>query len=120
MDSIGNLTLLNSSINRSYQNAIFPIKRKKIINLDIDSIGNLTLLNSSINRSYQNAIFPIKRKKIINLDKTSIFVPLATKNVFLKYYSSHIYRMMEWNKHDSESYIESISEKLFIFFGDNI
>lgn len=88
--------------------------------LDIDSIGNLTLLNSSINRSYQNAIFPIKRKKIINLDKTSIFVPLATKNVFLKYYSSHIYRMMEWNKHDSESYIESISEKLFIFFGDNV
>lgn len=29
VDSLGNLTLLNSSINRSYQNAIFPIKRKK-------------------------------------------------------------------------------------------
>lgn len=88
--------------------------------LDINNIGNLTLLNSSINRSYQNSIFPIKRKKIIDLDKTSIFVPLGTKNVFLKYYSSHINNMMEWSKKDSESYIESIIEKLFNFFGGNI
>ncbi|MEG0619059.1 MAG: DUF262 domain-containing protein [Bacilli bacterium] len=88
--------------------------------LDVDSLGNLTLLNSSINRSYQNAIFPIKRKKIINLDKTSIFIPLATKNVFLKYYSSHINRMMEWSKQDSEDYLESISEKVFNFFGDSL
>lgn len=34
-DSIGNLTLLNSDINRSYGNAFFPTKRRMIIEKDI-------------------------------------------------------------------------------------
>ena len=33
-NSIANLTLLDSATNRSYKNAIFPIKREKIIELD--------------------------------------------------------------------------------------
>ncbi|PHR52375.1 MAG: hypothetical protein COA47_17910 [Robiginitomaculum sp.] len=33
-NSLGNLTLLDSSTNRSYQNAVFPIKRSRIIALD--------------------------------------------------------------------------------------
>lgn len=33
-NSIGNLTLLDSSTNRSYKNAVFPIKRARIITLD--------------------------------------------------------------------------------------
>lgn len=33
-NSIGNLTLLDSRTNRSYQNAVFPIKRARIIALD--------------------------------------------------------------------------------------
>lgn len=33
-DSIGNLTLLDQSTNRSYRNAIFPVKRNRIIEAD--------------------------------------------------------------------------------------
>ena len=75
--------------------ADFNIKRKwiteKVGEENIDEglkncIGNLTLLNATINRSYGNAIFPAKRKVIIEHDKIGSFIPLCTKNVFLKYF----------------------------------
>jgi len=69
---------------------------------DVDnSIGNLTLLDSSTNRSYKNAVFPIKRSRIIALDKQATFVPLCTKNAFLKYYSKQVDKMLFWEVKDS-------------------
>ena len=49
-----------------------------------NSIGNLVLLDSSTNRSYRNAVFPVKRRRVIGLDREGTFVPLCTKNVFMK------------------------------------
>lgn len=37
-DSMGNLALLDSSTNRSYQNAVFPVKRKHILKSDIGGL----------------------------------------------------------------------------------
>ena len=86
-------------------------------NEDIDnSIGNLTLLDSSTNRSYQNAVFPIKRSKIIALDKKATFVPLCTKNAFLKYYSKQVDKMLFWETKDSEDHQRAMVEMLFGFF----
>lgn len=51
-----------------------------------NGIGNLTLLNSSINREYKNALFTTKRRIIIEKDSKGFFIPLCTKNVFLKYF----------------------------------
>jgi len=81
-----------------------------------DSIGNLTLLDSGTNRSYKNAIFPIKRKKIIELDKQATYVPLCTKNVFLKYYSKNIDNMLYWGKEDSENHQEEMLTIMTDFF----
>lgn len=84
---------------------------------DVDnSIGNLTLLDSSTNRSYQNAVFPIKRSEIIALDKKATFVPLCTKNVFLKYYSKQVDKMLFWETKDSEDHQQAMTEMLFGFF----
>ena len=86
-------------------------------NEDVDnSIGNLTLLDRSTNRSYQNAVFPIKRSRIIALDKKATFVPLCTKNVFLKYYSKQVDKMLFWETKDSEDHQKAITEMLFSFF----
>lgn len=76
------------------------------------SIGNLTLLDSTTNRSYQNAIFPIKRQRIISLDKTATFVPICTKNAFLKYYSEHVDNMMFWSTSDSRNHQAAMAEIL--------
>lgn len=83
-----------------------------------NSIGNLTLLDAATNRGYGNAIFPIKRKMIIGLDKKGQFVPLCTKNAFLKYYSRHLDQMLVWSKADADAYANAICEQLTAFFKD--
>jgi hypothetical protein len=81
-----------------------------------NSIANLTLLDAATNRSYKNAIFPIKRKRIIELDKKATFVPLCTKNVFLKYYSKRPDKMFRWEQSDRDDYRDSIIEIIEGFF----
>ena len=70
-----------------------------------DSIGNLVLLNSKINRAYHNALFNQKRAKIIEYDKNGDFIPLTTKNVFLKYYTKNPSEFIRWDDDDREGYM---------------
>ena len=81
-----------------------------------NSIGNLTLLDSTTNRSYQNAIFPLKRQILIGLDKVGKFVPICTKNAFLKYYSPKINEMLVWTKEDTIAHQTEMIECLTRFF----
>ncbi|WP_289773442.1 DUF262 domain-containing protein [Phocaeicola sartorii] len=79
-----------------------------------DHISNLTLLDCRTNREYQDAPFPYKRYLIMKYDREGErFIPTATRNVFLKYYtdseqhSSHLDRI-RWNKSDREGYLKAI------------
>jgi hypothetical protein len=83
---------------------------------DINSISNLSLLDESTNRSYGNAMFPIKRKRIIENDKSGLFVPICTKNLFLKYYSKQIKDSMHWKQTDADDYLKAIKEALNEYF----
>jgi len=80
-----------------------------------DNISNLALLDSSTNRSYGNSFFPIKRNRIVENDKNGIFVPIATKNLFLKYYSKKMGEIMYWSSNDANDYLEAIKTTLKIF-----
>ncbi len=102
---IWNYTLLDSSTNRSYGNAIFSAKRRVIIGKD------------------QGKLIPVPKlmkdgKLAIDKESkwaTSSFVPPCTKQVFLKYYSSTIGDNNYWTKADAEAYkndIDSCLEKL--------
>ncbi|MEM0577381.1 DUF262 domain-containing protein [Flavobacterium polysaccharolyticum] len=71
---------------------------------DTNHISNLTLLDSETNRSYKNAVFPIKRKTIIDRDKLGVFIPICTKNVFLKYFSEYPPKISFWTQEDRENY----------------
>jgi hypothetical protein len=96
-------------------------------------IWNYTLLDSSTNRSYGNAIFSGKRRVIIGKDKgvliavpkiskdgklqlgedakaQSSFVPLCTKQVFMKYYSATMNDANYWTKVDAEGYLKDIDD----------
>ncbi|MNQ98936.1 hypothetical protein D3C85_1146550 [compost metagenome] len=77
-----------------------------------NNISNLALLDETTNRSYGNAMFPIKRKRIIKNDMNGIFVPLCTKNLFLKYYSKKMGNVMYWQESDALDYLESIKTSL--------
>lgn len=82
---------------------------------DINDLSNLTLLDAGTNRGYKNAIFPVKRKSIINKDVKGTFIPICTKNVFLKYYSAEIGQMSFWAKDDRTSYKNNVVETLNSF-----
>ena len=96
-------------------------------------IWNYTLLDSSTNRSYGNAIFSSKRRIIIGKDKgvqiavpkiskdgklqlgedakaKSSFVPLCTKQVFMKYYSATMNDANYWTKVDADGYLKDIDD----------
>ncbi len=77
-----------------------------------NNISNLALLDSTTNRSYGNSFFPIKRKRIIENDSKGIFVPIATKNSFLKYYSNKLGEVMYWNGDDAREYQMAIKTAL--------
>lgn len=79
-------------------------------------IANLTLLDQGTNRSYKNAVFAVKRQRLLSLDQAGIFVPLCTRNVFLKCYSSKVDNVMFWSSKDREAYREVILKTLFGFF----
>ena len=78
----------------------------------IHSIDNLALLSTDNNSALNNNIFPIKRYKIIELDKEGKFIPICTKNVFLKYYSKDVIDNSTWTQKDRNAYLEEIEKKL--------
>lgn len=84
----------------------------------IDSIGNLALLDATTNRSYKNAMFPIKRRRIIHNDMNGVFVPICTKNVFLKFYSKKLGEVMYWNDSDADDYLCAIKQVLTEYLPD--
>jgi hypothetical protein len=96
---IWNYTLLDSSTNRSYGNAIFPAKRRVIISKD---------------KGQRIAIpqFGRERKWILKepINVISSFVPPCTKQVFLKYYSPTIADNNYWTKADAKAYQNDIQE----------
>lgn len=82
-----------------------------------DSIANLALLDIHTNRGYGNAVFAVKRDHILKLDKHGIFVPLCTRNVFLKCYSRGVDHLLFWSTKDSEDYLKAMLDTLVGFFG---
>jgi hypothetical protein len=112
-DSVTNDNTLHAEI----QNAINALPKDKFDELkqnttlfieqgisDKDSLFNLTLLDCGTNRSYQNALYPSKRRILLNKDKDGQFVPICTKNLFQKYYTTKSVKISSWNDPDAEGY----------------
>lgn len=79
------------------------------------SIANLALLDAGTNRSYKNAVFAVKRQRLLSLDKAGTFVPICTRNVFLKCYSPRVDNLLFWTPADREAYLKTIIETLVAF-----
>ncbi|MCH7400069.1 DUF262 domain-containing protein [Belliella sp. DSM 107340] len=89
-----------------------------------DSLSNLCLLDRKTNSSIGNKFFNEKREEILNIDKMSLeeynnkyrksekikpFIPIATKHVFLKYFTDEgNVQMTFWGVHDREDYQDHI------------
>lgn len=105
----------SEKVEDEYFNNLFEEIKKEYKEQDIkdkDGISNLALLDETTNRSYGNAIFPIKRRRIIENDRSGLFVPICTKNLFLKYYSKKLKEVMFWQQIDADDYKSAIKETL--------
>ena len=80
--------------------------------IDKNDLSNLALLSAEINRSYQNAIFPVKRQEILKREKRGAFVPICTKNVFVKLYSQTAENSSYWSPSDQNSYFQDMQDKV--------
>lgn len=61
-----------------------------------DNLGNLTLLDKGTNRSYKNKPFKEKRAMILACDQSGLFIPVCTKNIFIKAYSANPKDLEDW------------------------
>lgn len=81
-----------------------------------NNIRNLVLLDSKTNRGYKNVSYRQKRRAIIELDSEGRFIPLCTRNVFLKYYSPDAKRLSRWEESEREEYKKRIATTLSDFY----
>ncbi|MRM95372.1 hypothetical protein D1Z98_10535 [Riemerella anatipestifer] len=51
-----------------------------------------------------------KKKKIIEREIEGTFIPICTKNIFMKYYSENVKDIEIWNESDRISYINEIQK----------
>ena len=85
-----------------------------------NDISNLALLDANTNRGYGNAAFPVKRSKIIEKDIQGTFIPICTKNLFMKFYNNDVSQMTFWGKDDRKAYLKNIKDTLEYYLPEQI
>ena len=98
-NKVWNFVLLDAGTNRGYGNALFPTKRRCIIEKDQ---GKTCLIDD-------------ETLEVSLQDGAIAFIPPVTKNVFLKYYNISIDNLREWNESDAKAYKENILNTLSVF-----
>jgi hypothetical protein len=101
------------AFNTLYSKVIQYFSESDIESAKTNTLSNLALLDASTNRGYGNAVFPVKRETILLKDAEGQFIPVCTKNAFLKSYTrkdaGDLNRLYQ---KDREAYLNDIKEKL--------
>lgn len=79
----------------------------------VHTLSNMALLTVGENAALNNSTFDVKRSKIIEMDKKGDYIPICTKNVFMKYYSSSDTKLHFWSEEDRKCYIQAINNVLY-------
>lgn len=99
---------INEDIFNQLKNDLIKIFNSESVHV----LDNLALLSGRHNSALNNSIFPVKRNKILKLEKEGHYIPITTKNVFLKYYTDSDLQPYFWSKEDKKKYYNDIKEKL--------
>lgn len=94
--------------------ALSPISQGEDTDTNMHSIRNLALLETDDNSALNNSVFEVKRVKISRLDRQGSFVPVGTRNVFMKYYTPVGYNQPYfWGDEDKKAYEAEIRRVLY-------
>ena len=77
------------------------------------SLANLALLQHGANAALNNAVFEVKRQRVLKMDELGDYIPAATRNVFLKYYTpADKLQPHFWGEDDKTVYLAKIKTTL--------
>lgn len=119
-DRIWNFALLDQGTNRSYKNALFVSKRRKIID-KCQSTRTYVWSKEKLERAEKDAKTVFRTKEIrfgdnVQYEVTSCgvqaFVPECTLRCFLKYYNRSSSNLREWTRDDAIAYKNEIERTL--------
>ena len=80
----------------------------------IHLLSNMALLGGLENTVLSNSIFEVKRKEILRMDAEGKYIPLCTKNLFLKYHNVKDENFLNqqlyfWSENDRKNYLSHIN-----------
>lgn len=90
--------------------AYFTLPESHVGFLDsVHSVSNLALLPQPENSALGNSVFEVKRRLILELDRKGAYIPVCTRHVFLKYYTTAEAQQIHfWSQQDRTSYLEAM------------
>jgi uncharacterized protein with ParB-like and HNH nuclease domain len=77
---------------------------------NIHSISNLCLVDSNTNSRLNNSVFDVKREIIKERELKGHYIPICTRNVFMKSYTKYPANNAYWTENDRKGYLESIKQ----------
>lgn len=78
----------------------------------LHGLENMALLGKDDNAALNNSMFAVKRRKILEMDRAGAYIPICTRNVFLKYYTKDAKDFVLWGVNDREAYYDAIKTTL--------
>lgn len=82
---------------------------------DLNTIDNLALLDQGTNSALGNHFYPVKYRKLLEYDKKGHFIPICTRNAFMKYYSEKVDHFQLWSESDRSGYVAAIEQSFKVF-----
>jgi hypothetical protein len=107
------LKKLNEIEQEAFDNIVADVYSaiKQASNIDeskTHSISNLCLVDANTNSKLNNSVFDVKREKIKERELNGHYIPICTRNVFMKAYTSFPISNAYWTDSDRDGYLDSI------------
>ncbi len=113
-DGLAGYRLNQDAFERLRERITDALSADRISDEDLHSIANLALLGFKDNIVLSNSLFETKRQKIIDMDRSGIYVPVCTRNVFMKYYTPAGSNQPHfWGAADRDAYMDRILETIY-------
>ena len=83
-------------------------------------IDNLCLIDKNTNSQLNNSVFDVKREKIKKREVKGYYIPISSRNVFLKSYTDYPQNNAYWRLEDRTGYLNSLEETYNYFIKEEI
>ncbi|WP_337966829.1 DUF262 domain-containing protein [uncultured Flavobacterium sp.] len=111
-----NDNLDKEDFNKIVNSVYILINEKSGVNeKNIHGIDNLCLIDKNTNSQLNNSVFDVKREKIKKREVNGHYIPICSRNIFLKSYTDYPENNAYWTPQDRIGYLSSLEETYSYF-----